>query len=248
MSLLLSRTRRANIAVRRVSCSRSLWVCASEAHGKVATDALTPLEDAYGWWACWVGAAPEWLGGDHYFFYSVQVVWNIDRAISVGDVKQGVCGLQGSGGAAQPDLVDLAECRPRLHWAVHSRCQVPSGRYANVCSASDAPHRRPADELPDDYPQLLKCLKAETSSARTRAALAVNTELIGLYWRLGKEIIEREGRQGWGAAVTKRLSSDLRHEFPEMRGLAERNLRYMRDFARAWPDASIWQQPVAKLP
>jgi predicted nuclease of restriction endonuclease-like (RecB) superfamily len=102
--------------------------------------------------------------------------------------------------------------------------------------------------LPDDYPELLERLKAEIATARTRAALSVNTELIGLYWRLGREIIEREGRDGWGASVTKRLSSDLRREFPEMTGLAERNLRYMRDFARAWPDASIWQQPVAKLP
>jgi predicted nuclease of restriction endonuclease-like (RecB) superfamily len=102
--------------------------------------------------------------------------------------------------------------------------------------------------LPDDYPQLLERLKREISSSRTRAAFAVNTELIGLYWRLGREIIEREGRDGWGASVTKRLSLDLRREFPEMTGLAERNLRYMRDFARAWPDESIWQQPVAKLP
>jgi predicted nuclease of restriction endonuclease-like (RecB) superfamily len=106
----------------------------------------------------------------------------------------------------------------------------------------------PRTTLPDDYPELLGRLKREIGAARTRAALAVNTELIGLYWRLGKEIIEREGRDGWGVSVTKRLSSDLRHEFPEMTGLAERNLRYMRDFARAWPDASIWQQPVAKLP
>ena len=106
----------------------------------------------------------------------------------------------------------------------------------------------PRSTLPDGYPQLLERLKGEIASARTRAALAVNEELIKLYWRLGREIIEREGRDGWGASVTKRLSLDLRHEFPEMTGLAERNLRYMRDFARAWPDASIWQQPVAKLP
>ncbi len=102
--------------------------------------------------------------------------------------------------------------------------------------------------LPDDYPELLERLKREIGGARTRAALAVNEELIGLYWRLGKEILARQGQDGWGAKTIGRLAMDLRREFPEMRGLAERNLRYMRDFARAWPDESIWPQPVAKLP
>jgi predicted nuclease of restriction endonuclease-like (RecB) superfamily len=106
--------------------------------------------------------------------------------------------------------------------------------------------RSPA--LPDDYPELLERLKREIGAARSRAVLAVNTELIGLYWRIGKEILEREDREGWGTGVTKRLSSDLRREFPDITGLAERNLRYMRDFARAWPDEAIWQQPVARLP
>jgi predicted nuclease of restriction endonuclease-like (RecB) superfamily len=106
--------------------------------------------------------------------------------------------------------------------------------------------RTPA--LPDDYPELLERLKHEISSARTRAALAVNEELIGLYWRLGREIHEREEAEGWGARVVPTLSRDLRSAFPEMTGLAERNLRYMRDFARAWPEQEMLPQAVAKLP
>ena len=112
----------------------------------------------------------------------------------------------------------------------------------------DAPPRRPADELPDDYPQLLKRLKAEISSARTRAALAVNEELIKLYWRIGMEILARQERDGWGGKVIDRLASDLRAEFPEMRGLSVRNLEYMRQFAASWPDSQIPPQPVAQLP
>ena len=53
--------------------------------------------------------------------------------------------------------------------------------------------------LPDSYPQLLARLKREIGAARTRAALAVNEELIGLYWRIGREILEREEAEGWGA-------------------------------------------------
>jgi predicted nuclease of restriction endonuclease-like (RecB) superfamily len=102
--------------------------------------------------------------------------------------------------------------------------------------------------MPDDYPELLERLKREIGVARTRAALAVNQELIGLYWRLGKEILERENTEGWGAKVVPALSRDLRSAFPEMTGLAVRNLRYMRDFARAWPDEAMLPQAVAKLP
>jgi predicted nuclease of restriction endonuclease-like (RecB) superfamily len=102
--------------------------------------------------------------------------------------------------------------------------------------------------LPDDYPELLERLEAEISSARTRAALAVNEELIGLYWRLGREILERQEQEGWGTRVTTRLSADLREAFPEMRGLSVRNLVYMRQFAASWPDSQIAPQPVAQLP
>lgn len=106
----------------------------------------------------------------------------------------------------------------------------------------------PATTLPDGYGELLEQLKREIGAARTRAALAVNTELIGLYWRIGREIVGREGREGWGAKVVPTLSRDLRSAFPEMSGLAERNLRYMRDFARCWPDWAMLPQAVAKLP
>jgi predicted nuclease of restriction endonuclease-like (RecB) superfamily len=113
-----------------------------------------------------------------------------------------------------------------------------------------APVRR-SDVLPADYPQFLAEVKAWIAAARTRAVLAVNSELIRLYWEIGHEILEREQREGWGAKVINRLAEDLRREFPDMTGLSLRNLRYMRAFARAWPadsPSSIVQQPVAQLP
>jgi len=102
--------------------------------------------------------------------------------------------------------------------------------------------------LPDDYPQLLARLKREIGAARTRAALAVNEELIKLYWRIGREILERQEREGWGAKIIDRLAADLRQEFPTMKGLSARNLKYMRQFAATWPERKIVPQPVAQLP
>lgn len=78
--------------------------------------------------------------------------------------------------------------------------------------------------------------------------LAANEALVLLYWDVGRAILERQQRAGWGARVIDRLSHDLRAAFPEMRGLSARNLKYMRAFAAAWPDRSIVQQVAAQIP
>ena len=54
--------------------------------------------------------------------------------------------------------------------------------------------------------------------------------------------------QGWGARVIERLAHDLRAAFPEMKGFSPRNLKYMRAFAEAWPDAEFVQEVLAQLP
>lgn len=61
----------------------------------------------------------------------------------------------------------------------------------------------------DDYVKLLADLKERIRAARLRAALAVNTELILLYWSIGRDILARQGAAGWGAKVIDRLASDL---------------------------------------
>lgn len=105
---------------------------------------------------------------------------------------------------------------------------------------------------PAGYPEFLAEVKARIAAARTRAVLAVNSELIRLYWEIGREILEREQREGWGARVIDRLATDLRREFPEMTGLSRSNLHYMRSFAGAWPPMEggdeIVQQAVGQLP
>ena len=68
---------------------------------------------------------------------------------------------------------------------------------------------------PTGYVAWLADLKARIREARLRTALAVNSELIMLYWQIGREILERQARDGWGAKVVDRLAVDLRAEFPE---------------------------------
>lgn len=102
--------------------------------------------------------------------------------------------------------------------------------------------------LPENYDDFLKALKERIRSAQLRAALAVNQELILLYWQIGRDILLKEQEQGWGAKVVARLASDLKREFPEMKGFSARNLRYMKSFAEAYPDEAILQQAAAKIP
>ena len=78
--------------------------------------------------------------------------------------------------------------------------------------------------------------------------LAANEMQIRLYHEIGREILDRQNQQGWGAKVIDRLSSDLRTAFPEMKGLSSRNLKYMKFFAQECPDFQIGQQSAAQLP
>jgi predicted nuclease of restriction endonuclease-like (RecB) superfamily len=94
-------------------------------------------------------------------------------------------------------------------------------------------------QAPEGYVALLADLKERIRQARLRSALAVNNELILLYWSIGNDILSRQEQEGWGTKITDRLSADLHHDFPEMTGLSSRNLKYMRAFAEAYPDSEI---------
>lgn len=101
---------------------------------------------------------------------------------------------------------------------------------------------------PEGYADWLADLKGRIHNAQQRATLAVNHELVLLYWHIGRDILARQAVQGWGAKVIDRLAHDLREAFPDMKGFSPRNLKYMRAFAEAWTDAEFVQQAAAQLP
>lgn len=102
--------------------------------------------------------------------------------------------------------------------------------------------------LPESYPAFLQELKQRIRQSQLRASLSVNCELVLLYWRIGRDILDRQEREQWGAKVIDRLAADLKKAFPEMKGFSPRNLKYMRAFAEAWPDEQFVQQAVAQIP
>lgn len=102
--------------------------------------------------------------------------------------------------------------------------------------------------LPAGYAPFLAGLKERIRAAQVKASLSVNRELVGLYWDIGRSIVERQREEGWGKSVVERLSQDLRKEFQGIAGFSPQNLWYMRAFYLAWTEeAADLQQPVGDL-
>lgn len=96
------------------------------------------------------------------------------------------------------------------------------------------------------YLELLEDVKQRVRQAQVRAAFAANAELIALYGDIGRLVVSRQSREGWGAKVIDRLSADLRQAFPGRRGFSARNLKYMRAFAVAWPEGLLVERPTGR--
>ncbi|NLH85793.1 MAG: DUF1016 domain-containing protein, partial [Verrucomicrobia bacterium] len=100
----------------------------------------------------------------------------------------------------------------------------------------------------NDFALLLTEVKQRIQLAQTQAVLAVNSELVHLYWDIGRIIGARQKLEGWGAAVIPRLARELKNEMPELKGFSERNIGRMIAFYREYPDPSAFlPQPAAKI-
>lgn len=102
--------------------------------------------------------------------------------------------------------------------------------------------------LPAGYGEFLADIKHRVRAAQVHAVLAANSQMILLYWDIGRGILDRQQTEGWGAKVIDSLARDLKTEFPDMKGFSTRNLKYMRAFGEAWTDLAFVQQVVAQLP
>ena len=99
-----------------------------------------------------------------------------------------------------------------------------------------------------EYVQFLNELKIKIRQAQYQAYRAVNKELINLYWDIGKSIVEKQEKLGWGQKIIQQLAEDLGKEFPKNSGFSERNLKYMRKFYLEYKDKPKVQQLVAQIP
>jgi predicted nuclease of restriction endonuclease-like (RecB) superfamily len=96
------------------------------------------------------------------------------------------------------------------------------------------------------YTDLFQNIKQRIRQAQTRAILAVNSELIRLYWDIGRMLDQRQQMEGWGTGFIPKLAMDLRNELPEVKGFSKRNIGYMLQFAREYGDPAS-PNPIAVI-
>lgn len=106
---------------------------------------------------------------------------------------------------------------------------------------------RSETQLPADYVSLLAEVKERVRTARYAALKAVNKELVGLYWDIGRLIAERQIDSTRGDAIVERLTRDLQAEFPGLSGFSRRNVYYMREFYLLYRDLPKVQPLVAQI-
>lgn len=98
-----------------------------------------------------------------------------------------------------------------------------------------------------DYAKLITRLKHSVKIANLKAHRSVNTELINLYWTIGKQLLEQQKVKAWGSKYLEQVSRDMSAAFPGMRGFSTTNLKYMRIFAQEYKDFGISQHPIDQL-
>jgi predicted nuclease of restriction endonuclease-like (RecB) superfamily len=82
--------------------------------------------------------------------------------------------------------------------------------------------------LDTDYKLWITSLKEKIRTSQIKAAIAVNQEMIELYWDIGKSIVEKQEQSSWGAKLIEQIAKDLKRELPDTNGFSRTNLFSMR--------------------
>jgi hypothetical protein len=93
-----------------------------------------------------------------------------------------------------------------------------------------------------EYNIWIQELKQRVRSAQLKASIAVNDEMIRLYWDIGRSIVEKQALFSWGSKIVDQMAKDLKLELPETNGFSRTNLFAMRRFYLFYKDAPFVHQ------
>jgi len=93
-----------------------------------------------------------------------------------------------------------------------------------------------------EYIDWIQELKQRIRSSQIKAGLAVNAEMISLYWSIGKDIAEKQNSFGWGSKIVEQMSKDLKRELPDTKGFSRSNLFAMQRFYSFYKDSGFVYQ------
>lgn len=101
-------------------------------------------------------------------------------------------------------------------------------------------------EMDQSYASFIERLKETVSSTKVKITLQANAQLITIYWRIGRMILDAQEKEGWGARVIDRITRDLRESFPDMKGFsASKHLGVALLVAAAFPSLGEVRSPLA---
>lgn len=97
------------------------------------------------------------------------------------------------------------------------------------------------------YTEWISDVSKRFRKCQVKAAMKVNEEMLRFFWALGKDMEEKKGDYAWGSKFYSRVSKDLTDALPEVKSFSPRNLQYMNQFFRLFPNASNAKQAVSQL-
>jgi predicted nuclease of restriction endonuclease-like (RecB) superfamily len=100
-----------------------------------------------------------------------------------------------------------------------------------------------------DFLEWITALKTKIRSARNKLAFSINSQVLELYWEIGKDISEKQQNSGWGSGLIEQIAEELKHDFPEIKGFSRRNiyaiLQWYKFYSEKYP---LVPQVVAQIP
>ena len=94
-----------------------------------------------------------------------------------------------------------------------------------------------------EYTSLLKQIRQRVQLAQKRAIFSASAELLRMYWDIGEMLYKQQQAAGWGTKLLERISSDLKNEFPEIKGFSVRNCQFMIQFYKEYNQELTFTKP-----
>lgn len=85
-----------------------------------------------------------------------------------------------------------------------------------------------------DYIDAVLAIKEAIQISRYRAAKLVNSEVLALYYAVGRYISINSRRASYGSGALRFISDRLQQEMPGLQGFSETNMKRMRKFYEEW--------------
>ena len=100
-----------------------------------------------------------------------------------------------------------------------------------------------------EYKTWIKELKSKIHAAHRKVAFSINSQLLEMYWEIGKDISEKQDKYKWGSNFIEQIAFELKHEFPEIKGFSRRNIYAIRQWYKFYSvKYQFVPQSVAQIP